>query len=215
MLLVSVQVGKPEQLAGEPAGGATGKPWRTGYRKSAIAGPVFCGRLHLEGDGQANHRWHGGPEMAVLAYSSDHYPRWRAELGWEDAGPGTFAENLTVAGAAEESVCIGDVWAAGGARLQVSEPRKPCSNISRFHRRPDLLKLVIESGRFGWYLRVLEEGSLQAGDEIRLVDRPHPEWTVAQAMRVRLGRAEDPGAAAALAALPVLGSDWREFLLPK
>ena len=213
MQLVSVQVGRPRNLGAEGAAAAYDKPWTTGYGKSIVSGPVSCGRLNLEGDGQHDHRLHGGPEMAVLAYAAGHYPRWRDELAWADLRPGAFGENLTVAGAAEGSVCIGDVWALGEVRLQVSEPRKPCNHISRFHHREELLKAVIDTGRFGWYLRVLQEGRLKAGDEVLLLERPHPEWTVARAMRARLGKSKDPATAAALAAVAALGADWRERLL--
>ena len=215
MQLVSVQVGKPSKLGTKGAADPFDLPWTTGYRKWAIEGPVFCGRLNLDGDGQHDRRWHGGPDMAVLAYSADHYSRWRSELGWAETGPGAFGENLTVEGCDEATVCLGDVWSVGSARLQVSEPRKPCNNISRFHHRTGLLQLVIETGRFGWYLRVLAEGSLQAGDHIALLERPHPEWTVARAMRARLGKSKDPAEAAALAVVPALGADWRERLAAK
>lgn len=212
MRLASVQVGKPGKLGRPGAADPFDKPWTTGYRKSVAEGPVFCSRLNLAGDGQHDRRWHGGPDMAVLAYSADHYPRWRSELDWPEAAPGAFGENLTVEGCDEASVCLGDVWQVGGARLQVSEPRKPCNNISRFHHRKELLQRVIDTGRFGWYLRVLEEGSLAAGGAVALLQRPHPEWTVARAMRARLGKSKAPAEAAALAKVAALGADWHERL---
>ena len=158
-------------------------------------------------------RWHGGPDMAVLAYANAHYARWRAELAWPAAGPGAFAENFTVDGVDEQSACLGDIWQVGEARLQISEPRKPCRNISRFWGREDLLRLTEQSGRFGWYLRVLREGRVRAGQEIELIERPHPEWTVARAMAARRSKARDRATAQRLAACPALGADWREKLL--
>ena len=213
MRLVSVQVGKPEQRGSEGATDRLERPWRTGYGKRPVAGPVFCSALNLAGDGQADKRWHGGPEMAILAYSADHYPLWRAELAWPEIGPGAFAENLTVEGADEDSVCIGDVWEVGSARLQVSEPRKPCNNISKFHHRKDLLQRVIDTGRIGWYLRVLREGTLEAGQQVRLAQRLRSDWPVARAMEARMAKKKDPVRARQLAALPELGSDWRELIL--
>jgi MOSC domain-containing protein YiiM len=231
----SIQVGRPQRLGSPDAADLLGKPWTSGYGKQPVGGPIFCGRVNLDGDGQHDKRWHGGPEMAVLAYSAEHYARWAEEGGGGPAlGAGAFAENLTIEGADEESVCIGDVWAiapaaafegeasregerapAGCVELQVSEPRKPCNNISRFHHRKDLLQQVIETGRYGWYLRVLREGTLEAGMQVRLLRRPQPEWTVAQAMEARLGLARRPEAARALAAVPELGADWRQILLDK
>jgi MOSC domain-containing protein YiiM len=209
--LVAIQVGRPRpQVAKEKEGGET---WVSGYGKERVDGEVFVGRLNLDGDGQADKRWHGGPDMAVLAYANAHYARWRAELAWPAAGPGAFAENFTVDDVDEQSACLGDVWQVGEARLQISEPRKPCRNISRFWGREDLLRLTEQSGRFGWYLRVLREGRVRAGQEIELIERPHPEWTVARAMAARRTKARDQAPAQRLAACPALGAAWRDKLL--
>src|SRR5918911_235087 len=136
--------------------------------------------------------------MAVLAYPHEHYARWAAELRWSDVPYGAFGENFTVSGVAERNACLGDVWRVGTALLQIAQPRKPCRNISRFWGRPELLRLVVRTGRHGFYLRVLEEGIVRAGDEIRVVDRPHPEWTVQRAMGARLGARRAPAEARAL-----------------
>jgi MOSC domain-containing protein YiiM len=142
-----------------------------GFGKQPVRGSVRVGRENLEGDRQLNLRYHGGPERAILAYSADHYPLWRAELDWPELPLGGFAENLSVEGVTEETARIGDVWRAGTALLQISMPRNPCFQIPRFWKRPHLLRLVAESGRSGWYMRVLEPGELQQGDEVTLVER--------------------------------------------
>jgi MOSC domain-containing protein YiiM len=172
------------RIEGVQAGkvGSVGKI-RTAFGKRPVAGPVRVGRESLEGDEQADHRYHGGPERALLAYCADHYLSWRAELSWPELPLGGFGENLSVCGVSEETACIGDIWRAGSALLQISSPRVPCHKISKFWGRPGLLELVWERGRFGWYLRVLEEGVLQAGDEVQLVERPEPELTVLRAAR--------------------------------
>src|SRR5207253_6200200 len=131
----SVQVGLPRN-AGE---------MRTAFGKRSVAGPVRAGRTNLEGDEQADRRYHGGPDMAVLAYAADHYPAWRAELSWPELPLGGFGENLSVSGATEETVCIGDVWRAGSAVFQIASPRKPCHKISDYWGRPDLLERVLLS----------------------------------------------------------------------
>jgi MOSC domain-containing protein YiiM len=156
---------------------------RTAYGKRPVQGLVHVLVQGLEGDEQA-WRHHGGPEMAVLAYSADHYPLWRAELSWPELPLGGFAENLTVAGASEETVCIGDVWRAGTAVLQVASPRTSCRKMSRFWKRPGLAKAAEVSGRVGWYLRVLQEGALQAGDEVTLAER-RQQITVLEALRAK------------------------------
>ena len=203
MRIASVQVGKPQRVG----------DLRTGFGKRPVPGPVRVGFENLDGDGQADRRYHGGPDMAVLAYSADHYPAWRSELSWPDLPLGGFGENLSVDGAAESTVCIGDVWRAGTAVLQVASPRKPCSKISAFWQRPDLLKQVEQRGRIGWYLRVLEEGTLAAGDEITLADRPHPDWTVARAYEVGIARSRDRASALALSQVAALSDRWKAWLL--
>ena len=202
MRLASVQVGMPVRVG----------DLRTGFGKQPVAGEVRVGRENLAGDGQADRRYHGGADMAVLAYAADHYPAWRAELAWPDLPLGGFGENFSVEGVAEETACIGDVWRVGTATLQIASPRKPCQKISSYWQRPDLLKQVEESGRFGWYLRVLEEGALAAGAEIALAGRPHPEWTVRRAYQVGIARARDRGAALELAQVAALSARWKAWL---
>ncbi len=203
MRLASVQVGKPARVG----------VLRTAFGKLPVAGEVRVGRESLEGDGQADRRYHGGPDMAVLAYSADHYPAWREELAWPSLPLGGFGENLSVEGAGEETACIGDVWRVGTAKMQVSSPRKPCRKISDFWGRPELLALVQRSGRSGWYLRVVEEGALAAGAEIALAERPHPEWTVLRAWQVGIARARDRDAALELAQVAALSDRWKAWLL--
>jgi MOSC domain-containing protein YiiM len=209
MVVESVQVGLPR---GYCSGGGA---WTTGYGKKPVPGPVRAGRTNLEGDGQADRRWHGGPDMAVLAYPAVHYAAWSGELRWLSIPHGAFGENLTVSGTTEDEACLGDVWRIGGATLQISEPRKPCRNISRFWGRSDLLRRVVRSGRSGFYLRVIEEGMLKAGDEVRLLERPYPEWTVSRAARARRQAARRPREAEALLQVATLGGDWRDHLRRK
>jgi MOSC domain-containing protein YiiM len=166
----------------------------------------------VAGDGQANRKVHGGPDKAVLAYAEHHYAAWRVELALPDLPYGAFAENFTVQGLDEQSVCIGDVYAVGGARVQVSQPRQPCVNIAHRWRIRSLTQQVETSGRTGWYLRVLDEGLVEAGQPVELVERPAPEWSVERATRTMRERHQAPDAATALAALPWLSKVWRHTL---
>lgn len=186
--------------------------WETGFVKRPVEGPVLLRRENLAGDGQADLRSHGGPDKAVLAYAVEHYPRWREELGLPELGPGGFGENLTVEGQDECSVCLGDVYALGEAVLEVSQPRSPCYKISWRWRRPELLPRVEETGRHGWYLRVLQEGTIEAGQPLTLVRRPYPQWTVRRASDVFRARREDTDAAAELAACPALAEQLLGYL---
>jgi len=210
--LVSIQVGLPA-VHGEPgADDPLDQPWRTGFFKAPVAGPVWLGRLNLVGDGQANRRVHGGPDKAVLAYAASHYPMSRTELNLPDLPYGAFAENFTVDGQDEEAVCLGDVYAIGTARVQVSQPRQPCVNISHRWKLPDLTQRVEATGRHGWYLRVLAEGEVVAGEPLVLLERPFTEWTIARATRALRQRTSHPAEAAALAQVPALSEAWRTTL---
>ena len=200
MRIEGVQVGKPAVVNGV----------RTAFGKRAVPGMVRVGRLNVNGDSQADRRYHGGPDMAVLAYSADHYRLWRSELAWPDLPLGAFGENLSVSGATEETVCIGDLWLAGSSLLQVASPRKPCRKISRYWGRSDLLQRVHESGRIGWYLRVITEGSVEAGARISLLERPHPEWPIDRAFSAALAR--NRREARALSDVAALSGRWKAWL---
>jgi MOSC domain-containing protein YiiM len=165
MNLLSVSVSKPKTLM-TPEG-----PMRTGIYKAPVTGRVRVLKRHLEGDGQADLRVHGGVEMAVYAYPAEHYPRWRRELGREDLPYGWFGENLTVQGMLEEEIRIGDAFRVGSAILQVSQPRLPCHKLAFKMGLPDFPRRFMASGRSGFYLRVLEEGDVGAGDAIERLER--------------------------------------------
>jgi len=205
--LISIQVGMPTMRheAGD-------NPWRTGYFKSPVVGSVWVGRTNVTGDGQGNRRVHGGPDMAVLTYAARHYPVWRAELHLPDLPFGAFAENFTVAGLDESTVCVGDSYSVGSACVQVSQPRQPCVNITRRWQAPGLTERVGQTGRTGWYLRVLDEGTVEAGEPFVLLSRPSPEWTVERATQAMRNRATRPDEAAALADVPDLSIGWRRTL---
>jgi len=124
---------------------------------------------------------------------------------------GAFAENFTFAELTEENVCIGDTFAIGGARVQVTQPRQPCWKIAARWQIKDLTARVEASGRTGWYHRVLDEGLVEAGSDVVLIDRPYPAWTVARATAVMRDR-DDRAGAAALGACPLLSAAWQAAL---
>ena len=142
---------------------------RTAFVKSPIAGRVDVGPLGIGGDEHV-YEGHGGPDMALLVYSADHHAHWRS-LGLVLLESGAFGENLTVSGLTEEVVHIGDVFAVGTCRVQVCQPRSPCSKLAARFGRRDMPVLVQESGRTGYLLRVVAPGSIAAGDEMRLVEQ--------------------------------------------
>ena len=151
--LLSVNVGRPRAIQagkGEPVSSAIGK---TPVRDDKVR----VGATNIDGDAQADLRVHGGPDKAVYAYSSDHWPWWEAEHRLACA-PATFGENLTLGGAIEPNIAIGDRFRWGDALLEVSQPRAPCYKFAIHTKRADAPQLMTVSARSGWYLRVIEAG---------------------------------------------------------
>lgn len=210
--LVSVQVGKPRTVSYEGAGQSTDQSWTTGFFKDAVSGLIFLERTNLVGDGQADLENHGGPEKAVNVYPIEHYPYWERTVGFTHLQPGAFGENFTTEGLLEAYVCIGDVFEVGDALVQISQPRQPCWKLARRWQIKDLALRVQETGRTGWYFRVLKEGHVQAGTRLVLVERHHPSWTVSAANAVMHHRVDDRQAAQKLADCISLSSRWRDKL---
>lgn len=208
--LVAVNVAEPEVI-----GRRRGRPVLSAIRKRRVvtAGELMLTQENLTGDRQADLRVHGGPDKAVYAYPSEHLPVWTAELQPEEPfGPGAFGENLTTAGWLESGVRIGDVWSWGEALLQVCQPRYPCFKLAMATARPDVGKRMLDAGRNGWYLRVLQPGVVPVAGPITVIERGPTGATVLDAVRARL-----PGAARELmeriAGVDALAANWRAAVL--
>jgi MOSC domain-containing protein YiiM len=203
-LLSSLNIGRPARIDGA-------EPWTSGIYKSPVQGLVHLSSANLAGDGQADLNVHGGPDKAVCVYSADHYPFWRTELGVPDCGPGWFGENFSIEGQNETGVAVGDIYRIGTAIVQISQPRAPCSKLGRRWNRLDMPKLVVQSGRTGWYLRVLKEGDVEAGHALMLVERPFPRWTIDAVNAAAYGRGgtADIEAVRELADCTALAEAWR------
>jgi MOSC domain-containing protein YiiM len=170
--LLSVNVATPRVL-GRAVSGGREVVVRSGIAELPVAGePLLLDRENLEGDRQADLRVHGGADKAVSAYPSDHRGAWGAEEG-RAFGPAAFGESLALAGVAGGEVGIGDVWAWGEARLQVSQPRGPCFKLELHTGRPGLIERMRANGRTGWYFRVLEPGRVPVRGPLRVAQR-HP-----------------------------------------
>lgn len=181
MRIVSVNVGLPQTVT-------FGKrTFRTGILKSPVAGAIPLGRLGLEGDGQADPRYHGGPEKALYLYPLEHYAYWAGVLGRRDLSPGAFGENLTTEGLLETDVRIGDVFAIGSAAVAVTRPRTPCAKLGAKFGSMNFVRVFASAGRPGFYLRVVEEGMVEAGDAIARVSSDLSRPTVAEVFEQRAG----------------------------
>jgi MOSC domain-containing protein YiiM len=181
MELISLQVGLPQSRTDGLEGG---KPWESGIFKSPVSGPLWLDEINLKGDGQADLENHGGPEKAVLMYSADHYPYWRDKLNLPDFPYGAFGENFTVTGLNEETVFIGDVFRVGGVVVQVTQPRFPCWKLARRWKLRTLTAQVQREAKGGWYVRVLQQGFVEAGQLVERIESGCEDWPVQRVFRL-------------------------------
>jgi ferredoxin-NADP reductase/MOSC domain-containing protein YiiM len=158
--LLSVNVGRPKDVAW------SGRLVHTGIWKEPVTGPVMARRLNLDGDGQGDLAGHGGEQRAVMVYQAESYEHWRHHLGRTDLIFGIFGENFTVDGLSDDEVCIGDRYRIGGAEFEVTQPRTTCYRVGIRLNEPQMAALLVAHRRPGFYLRVLREGPVQAGDDI-------------------------------------------------
>jgi MOSC domain-containing protein YiiM len=204
--VISVNVGQPRPVQWN------GRTILTGIFKSPVAGRVRMRTLNLDGDRQADLSVHGGPDKAVYVYPSEHYDFWREELPGTDLPWGAFGENLTSEGWEEYEVHIGDRFRIGTAEVVVTQPRMPCFKLGIKLGREDIVPRFLESGRPGFYLRVLEEGEVGAGDAMeRIQEDPH-RITVVDVVRLYLDRDGSAGRDLLERAVGVeaLSPAWRE-----
>lgn len=204
--LLAVLVGRAEPF------GPGGEP--SGIGKAACSTRVYADRLGLRGDEQGDRRHHGGIEKAIHHYAFEHYGVWQQELRDHRQHfdrPGTFGENFSSIGVTEASVCIGDVYAVGSAIVEVSQARQPCWKLNVRTRVADMATKVQESGRTGWYYRVLRPGWVQAGDALTRLDRPNPDWPLHRLLHcLYVDRLNRP-ALAEIVVLRALAPSWRRL----
>ena len=211
--LQSVQVGTPQRYVSASATDGMGRSWKTSFFRVPSAQPRWLYTTHLEGNAQADTKNHGQLNQAVLLYASAHYPIWQAELTRLEIGPGGFGENFTVDGLTEAAACIGDIYAIGEAQIQVTGPRYPCWKIERRWKIEGLTARVAETGRTGWYCRVVREGMVEPGMFVMLIERPYPEWSIALTNDFAHFRNKDVEKAKALAACPLLHEFWQRLVV--
>jgi MOSC domain-containing protein YiiM len=211
--VASIQVAVPTEYGTDRAADPMDQRWLTSFYKLPVTGPVKVHEDRLEGNEQADLRFHGGVDKALLAYSADHYPLWQEELGLSEMEGGGFGENLTITGQTEETVCLGDRYSINNVILEISQPRQPCWKLARRWRVVNLPKRVIQTGRSGWYFRVIQIGAITAGQEVTLMARPHPDWPLSRVNQVFYARNAHPADRRELASLPELADAWRVELV--
>ena len=206
MQIISVNVGKPREYEWK------GSRVRTAIFKSPVEGPVAVSKLNLEGDEQGDLTVHGGPDKAVYACPHEHYTYWQTLLPGYSLAPGNFGENLTTAGLSEETIHIGDQLQIGTALFTVTQPRSPCYKLGVRFNREDMTKRFYESRRFGFYLRVLGEGALQAGSAITVVSQDPNAVSVADVIRLFTGDSRDRDVLRRAIKVSTLPEGWRDAL---
>ncbi len=204
MKLLSVNVGLPREIEWQ------GKLVRTSIFKSPVSSQVRVASLNLEGDQQSDLSVHGGVHKAVYAYPSEHYAFWRQEIPGLDLPWGAFGENLTMEGLLEEVAHIGDRLRVGSAEFVVTQPRMPCFKLGIRLSRPEIVKRFLRSGRTGFYLAVLQEGQVTAGDSIDALARDEHGVTVTDIVNLYKTDATNQDLLCRASELPALPSFWRE-----
>jgi ferredoxin-NADP reductase/MOSC domain-containing protein YiiM len=201
--LLSVNVGLPRDVAWQ------GRTVHTGIWKAPVKGPCMVRRLNIDGDGQGDLAGHGGEHRAVLVYQTESYQYWQKQLGRIDFVYGQFGENFTVDGLPDAEVCIGDRYRIGGALFEVTQPRVTCYRAGIRMDEPEMAALLVKHGRPGFYFRVLEEGEVEAGDEIARISVGPERMSVSEidALLYRPGHPRDQLERALR--IPALSAGWR------
>jgi MOSC domain-containing protein YiiM len=211
MKLISVNTGMPREVSWQ------GRIVTTGIFKEPTRGRVALRKLNLDGDRQADMTVHGGEHKAVYCYSLAHYDYWKKELPGRELPMGMFGEDFTIEdgkGSLEESVHLGDRFRIGTAEVVVTQPRLPCHKLGVRFGSDDMVKRFLASGRTGFYVAVIREGEVGAGDEIKVMAREANAVTVSEIVRLyvmkRYGEAEIRAVRRALR-VEELPESWKEY----
>ncbi|WP_410813410.1 MOSC domain-containing protein [Micromonospora sp. 067-2] len=202
--LLSVNVGMPRNVEWH------GRAVRTGMWKESVDGPRMVRRLNLDGDGQGDLAGHGGEQRAVLVYQRESLEYWRAFLGRDSYEYGDFGENFTVEGLPDDEVCVGDRYRIGEAEFEVTQPRVTCYRLGLRMNAPTMPALLVAHHRPGFYLRVITEGRVQAGDEIVRTRRGPHELTVAEIDALLYLPDRDVGRLRDAVDVPALSPGWQQ-----
>jgi ferredoxin-NADP reductase/MOSC domain-containing protein YiiM/ferredoxin len=201
--LLSVNVGMPKDVLWQ------GRTVFTGVFKDAVTGPRRVGKLNLDGDGQGDLAGHGGEQRAVFVYQIDSYRYWERQLGRSDFSYGQFGENFTVEGLTDDQVCIGDRFRIGTAMFEVTQPRVTCYRVGIRMNDPRIPALLVSHHRPGFYFRVLEEGTVQAGDEIVKVYSEPERMPVAEVDALLYLPGHEPQELRRALRIPALSPGWQ------
>ncbi len=204
MKLISVNVGLPRLVSCE------GQTFKTGIFKKPVAGRVMLRRTNLDRDRQADLSVHGGLNKAVYVYPSEHYGFWKGKFPSHDYAWGALGENFTTGGLLETEVSVGDRYRVGSALVKVTTPRLPCFKLAAKFQPDEIIEEFIRSGFCGFYVSVVEEGEVGAGDEFQFLGGETPTLTILEAYRLYLPASHDVGLLERGTRVHALPASWRE-----
>jgi ferredoxin-NADP reductase/MOSC domain-containing protein YiiM len=202
--LLSVNVGLPKNVAWQ------GQTVYTGVWKHPVDGPAMVRRLNVDGDGQGDTNGHGGEQRAVLVYQIGSYRHWQQHFGRDDLSHGSFGENFTVTGLADDEVCIGDRYRIGEAEFEVTQPRVTCYRVGLRLGEPELAALLVSHQRPGFYMRVITQGRVRAGDPIVKTRTGPGALSVAETDALLYLPSKDPGRLRLATQVPALSPGWQQ-----
>lgn len=212
MKIISLNVGLPREVSWH------GRIVTTGIFKEPVAGRVMMRKLDLDGDRQADLTVHGGEYKAVYCYPVEHYASWKKELPGRDLPMGMFGENFTTDGMLENEVHLGDRFVIGSAEVIVTQPRLPCYKLGVRFGADDMVKRFLASARTGFYLAVLREGQVGAGDEIALISQDANAVPVSEVTRLYVSKRfapEDLDSLRRMMKVEALPESWKGYLLER
>ena len=202
--LLSVNIGLPKNVSWQ------NRTVYTGVWKRSVDGPRMVRRLNVDADGQGDLEGHGGEQRAVLVYQIESYRYWADHFGREDFEYGEFGENFTVSGLGDDEVCVGDRYRIGGAEFEVTQPRVTCYRVAMRLGEPELPALLVAHHRPGFYLRVIIEGRVEAGDEIIRTRMGRHSLTVADIDGLLYLPGRDAEMLRAAVDIPALSPGWQQ-----
>ena len=205
MKVLAVSVGRPQEVRWR------GRSVQTSIFKTPIPHRVNVVHDNVEGDEQSDLSVHGGPEKAVYAYPMEHYNFWRRELPGAELPWGAFGENFTTEGLLEGDVWIGDRYRIGTTELVVTQPRMPCYKLAIRFGQPDVVRSFLEGRRSGFYLAVVREGDVGAGDAIERLGRSETRLTVEDVVSLYATDSENQTLLANASDHSSLPVAWREY----
>lgn len=207
MKLLSLNVGQPKCVNWK------GKEIETSIFKYPVEGRKAVSLLNIEGDKQADLRYHGGRDKAIYAYDKAHYEAWQTHIDRKEWSFGLFGENLSTEGLEETEVLIGNIYQVGSVLIQATQPRIPCFKLNICFEREDMTALFYNFKRYGIYFRVLEEGVLQAGDTIELVKTSSYSISIAEMIDCFTSKGKDKKQLQQILDIPILPNGIRKNFL--